>query len=84
MTWKVLITAVALGSAAMAAAPASAMPVDNLAGATSNVEQVRWVCGPFRCWWRPGPRYYGDYGYDYGPRFYGHRFFGPRFRHWEY
>jgi hypothetical protein len=25
-----------------------------------QVEQARWVCGPFRCWWRPN--YYGYYG----------------------
>jgi len=27
-----------------------------------QVEQVRWVCGPFRCWWQPNyPQYYGYY-----------------------
>jgi hypothetical protein len=32
-----------------------------------QVEQARWVCGPFRCWWRPS--YYGYYG---GYRPYGY------------
>jgi hypothetical protein len=41
----------------------------------SNVEQVRWVCGPYRCWWRPN--YYGAYGYYGGPRYYGYG--GPRY-----
>ena len=36
----------------------------------SNVEQVRWVCGPYRCWWRPN-YYYGYYGW------------GPRWRYWH-
>ena len=40
-----------------------------------QVEQARWVCGPFRCFWRPN--YYG-YGYGYG---YGYRYPGWRFRH---
>ena len=35
---------------------ASAMPLDALKSATEAVQQtenVRWVCGPYRCWWRP-------------------------------
>lgn len=71
--------ALALAGAAIAAAPASAAPMldpgvahaSDLTGA--QPEAVRWVCGPYRCWWRPGPRFYGGY---YGPRFYG---YGPRF-----
>jgi hypothetical protein len=37
---------------------------------SSNVENVRWVCGPYRCWWRPN-YYYGWYrpwGWRYGWR----------------
>jgi hypothetical protein len=57
------------GSAAMAS-EASAMPANGLIAATeqigSTVEQVRYVCGPYRCGWRPGPywgrRYYAYYG----------------------
>jgi len=43
-----------------------------------QVEQVRWVCGPFRCWWRPN--YYGYYGY-YG---YRHRPWWRWHRGWRY
>ena len=73
--------ALALG-AAFAAAPASAAPLldpgvahaSDLSGA--KPEAVRWVCGPYRCFFRPGPRFYGGYGF-YGPRrFYGG--YGPR------
>lgn len=58
-----------LGATALASGTASAMP-NGLprADRASNVEQVRWVCGPYRCWWRPN--YYRAYGF-YGPRFYG-------------
>src|SRR5712671_6487966 len=55
-----------LASGSMLSVPASAMPIDNLAnvGATNvdNVDQVRLVCGRYRCWWRPGFRFYGSYG----------------------
>jgi hypothetical protein len=62
---------------------ASAMPVANLAPAGSELslhQSVRWVCGPFRCWWRPGYyrrwgyyRPYGYYGYYRRPYYYGYR-----------
>ena len=79
-----LFGALALGSVGLAA-PASAAPMidpgvahaSDLAGVTP--ETVRWVCGPYRCFFRPGPRFYGGYGprfYGGGPRFYGG---GPRF-----
>jgi hypothetical protein len=63
-----LVGLVALGGAALAAGTASAMPI-GLATNTdiaSNIDQVRWVCGPYRCWNAPGYGYYG------GP----HRFYG--------
>jgi len=60
-----------------------AMPAANLS--TSNaitVQKAAWVCGPYRCWWRPGPRYWG-YGprWAWGPRWgwYGH----PYWRRWH-
>ena len=62
------------------------MPVDGLAIATARVQDgiqnVRWVCGPYRCWWRPN--YYAHApGYYYGPpRFYGYG--GPRFYRYGY
>jgi hypothetical protein len=66
--------------------PASAMPVSNLTAAMpSNGESVRWVCGPFRCFWQPGPAFYAWGGpVIVGPRIWvGPRFgFGPRFRRW--
>jgi hypothetical protein len=70
----------ALGVATLLLSPtARAMPVDGLATATASVadgiQNVRWICGPYRCWWRPNYYAYGP-GYYYGPpRFYG---FGPR------
>jgi len=39
----------------MTFAGASAMPVDELttakAQAVHGIQQARWVCGPYRCWW---------------------------------
>jgi hypothetical protein len=64
------------GSMIGAIAGAAAMPAGPLgaaAAATSNVQEARVVCGPYRCWRRPN--YYGYYGpprpYYYGPRVYG-------------
>jgi hypothetical protein len=67
----VLAGAAALGAVALASGSASAMPNGLSWNAlASNVEQVRWVCGPYRCWWRPN-YYYGYYGW------------GPRWRYWH-
>ena len=67
----VLAGAAALGAVAFASGSASAMPNGLSSNAlASNVEQVRWVCGPYRCWWRPN-LYYGYYGW------------GPRWRYWH-
>ena len=71
----------------LAVGSASAMPLDQLKPATEAVQQtenVRWVCGPYRCWWRPnyyygvrpywGPRrFYGGYGRGYRYGGYGYR-----------
>jgi hypothetical protein len=76
MTLKYLVAGGILCAATMAVLPAAAMPVDNLARATlANVEQVHWVCGRYRCWWRPN--------YYYGPRFYAapRVYWGPRYRY---
>jgi hypothetical protein len=52
----------ALVGPSMLIGQASAMPANGLAPAakqiTDGVQDVRWVCGPYRCWWRPGP-YWG-------------------------
>lgn len=54
------------GTMALGAGQASAMPALDHGLATTTqaaqVEQVRWVCGPYRCWWRPGP-YWGPRPY---------------------
>ncbi len=59
-----LALAALAGSAAMAG-EAAAMPANGPVAPTQQiggtVEQVRWVCGPYRCWWRPGP-YWGGWG----------------------
>ncbi len=64
-----LALAAVLGSS-LVIGEASAMPVDRLASATKQiadgVQDVRWVCGPYRCGWRPGP-YWGVS--PWGPRY---------------
>jgi hypothetical protein len=86
-----LLAAGAFCAASLAAGSASAMPVGGLAGAASEVsgdlQQARWVCGPYRCFWRPGPRFYGRPWWG-GPGYYRHYgfygrpyrpYWGPRF-----
>jgi hypothetical protein len=59
---------------AVGSVPLSAMPAAKLAAAASDLtleQNVRWVCGRHRCWWRADsyrPRAY----YSYGPSFYGY------------
>jgi hypothetical protein len=75
---KLLLATVAL-CGGLGTASASAMPIVNLAqDLKANVENVRWVCGPYRCWWRPGWGYYGyyrPYGF-YRPWGWGYRRWG--------
>ena len=63
---------------------ASAMPLSGLASIPTQradtVEQVRWVCGPFRCWWHPSPYWGPHYGY-WGWHRWGWRGWGWH-RHW--
>jgi hypothetical protein len=84
-----IAVATALGLAALLSSlPARAMPVNPLAmpaAPAAQAQNVAWVCGPYRCWWRPS--YYG--GYYFGPpRAYGYwgprPFYGPRwgYRRW--
>jgi hypothetical protein len=74
-----LLCAAAVLCGSFVATAASAMPLVPLsspAASSVDVEQVRWVCGPYRCWWRPnfypGYRAYGFYprphwgGWRYG------------------
>lgn len=67
--------AIVAGVTGLAGMPASAAPMldPGIAHASDLIakpENVRWVCGPYRCWWRPGP----PVGF-YGPRPWGWR--GP-------
>ena len=78
--WKVGgLALAAVLTAESAIGQASAMPASGLASAataaatTNGVQDVRYVCGPYRCWWRP------DY---YGPRYYNY-YVGPRHWYWH-
>jgi hypothetical protein len=73
---KALGVALVLGATALAL-PASttstaAMPLAGLDdgvvrdGQTAGIDQVRWVCGPYRCHW--APNYYYGYGPGWGYR----------------
>jgi hypothetical protein len=81
--------AVVLGTFAIGSA--SAMPLGNLAPAADAVapaaQNVAWVCGPYRCFWRPNyayiaPRPYWGPRLYYGPRPYRFGWYGPR-RYWR-
>ena len=56
---RIAALAFAALSAAMASGTVSAMPADGLAPAAKqvagDVQDVRWMCGPYRCWRTPGP-----------------------------
>jgi hypothetical protein len=79
-----LCAAAALGGLALTAGTASALPMSGLdsavSGETADIQQARTVCNQWgRCWWVPGPRYYGrGYGYGHRRHFYGHR----HYRRW--
>jgi len=79
-----LVAGSVLGSLALVPASALAMPnglTSASAVSSSNVENVAWVCGPYRCWWRPYWRpYWGHYGYAWGPRW---GWGGRRWYHWH-
>ncbi len=85
---SVKITSLALAAllgSGMMIGQASAMPASGLTAAASQVadgvQDVRYVCGPYRCWWTPGP-YWGPRYYGYvGPRPYW-RGYGWRRRYW--
>jgi len=64
------------GSSVTSVSTASAMPVDNLANvASTNVNEVRYVCGRHRCWWTSDREFYGPrFSLRFGPRY--HRGYG--------
>ena len=57
-----------LGALALSPIQASAAPMLDpglaaaAAPAPAGIENARWVCGPWRCWWRPN-YYYRPWGY---------------------
>ena len=78
--WKIGgLALAAVLTADSAIGQASAMPASGLASAataaatTNGVQDVRYVCGPYRCWWRRG---------YYGPRYYNY-YVGPRHWYWH-
>jgi hypothetical protein len=85
MTMKAVVTGLAaLGAVTFGAGPASAMPnglpqANTITSQSAQVEQVRWVCGPWRCWWRPN--WYGAWAY-YGPPPYWRWHRWHRWHHW--
>ena len=74
--------AAALGSG-LPAGTASAMPVNGLTPAAAQiadgVQNVAYVCGPYRCWWRPGPYWGGPY---WRSGYWGYRPWGWGYRRW--
>jgi hypothetical protein len=75
---KLMLGAAMLCSAAIGTAASAAPIAPVTAAGNANVEQVRWVCGPYRCWWRPN-YYYGGYAYYPRHRYWRHRYYR---RHW--
>ena len=71
-------------SASALGGSASAMPFSGLASVATQradtVEHVSWACGPYRCWYHPGPYWRPHYGYWGWPRW-GWRGWGWH-RHW--
>jgi hypothetical protein len=63
-----LVAVAALGGALLGTASAAPMPVGGLAAAakelSGDLQNVRWVCGWYRCWWRPA------FYYAYRPLYY--------------
>ena len=73
LTIAALAVATVLGAAAIKD-KASAMPLNRLTPAVTqsavSVEKAAWVCGPYRCWWRPGPYWRPAWGGYWAPRRY--------------
>lgn len=55
------------GTLALTSAPASAIPFSDLGtvskSLTTDIQNVVWVCGWYRCWWRPVLVYPAPYVY---------------------
>ena len=79
---RATVFGLALGFTAISGA--SAMPVSNLIPAakdiSAGIQDVGWVCRPFRCWWQPN-FVYPYYSYRYwGPRRFAYRWDHRRWR----
>ena len=65
---KTAFVGAVFGAVALASAPASAIPISDLGAAskslTTETQKVAWVCGRYRCWWRPVFVYRAPYVYD--------------------
>ena len=79
---SIACTTLTLSAGGTFALPASGIPSSSIdqSGVQSTVENVRWVCGPYRCWWRPAYVYqesapvWGDF--DGGDRWRNHQGWG--------
>ena len=57
------LAALTLGAPAASAMPMGVAPA--APGLSQQIDAVRWVCGPYRCYWQPNhrhPRHYRPYG----------------------
>lgn len=64
---------------------ASAKPVDRPASVTIDGKDVRWVCGPYTCWQRPGPYWSGPYWDDeWGWLRHRRPYFDPHYYRWDF
>jgi hypothetical protein len=85
-----MAAALALGAASLLfSVPVRAMTVDRLATATptisDGIQNVRWVCGPYRCRWRPNYYVYAPGCYYGPPRFYvPRRFYRFGYHRWDW
>ena len=69
--------ALTLGALALGVPAASAMPLHFAPLASgAQIDQVRWVCGPYRCYWRPDYRRRHHHHHHH----HHHRHYG--WRHW--
>lgn len=68
------LTALPVLSGAAQAMPLAGQPaILSDAGPAAQIDQVRWVCGPYRCHWAP------NYYYGYRRPYWG---YGHRWRRW--
>ncbi|MBV8746390.1 MAG: hypothetical protein JO134_15235 [Xanthobacteraceae bacterium] len=64
---KTAFIGVVFGAVALASAPACAIRIGDLGAASKSLtietQKVVWVCGWYRCWWRPVVAYPAPYVY---------------------